>query len=75
MTCCCPPKIRQEEREDENIKPPSCPVCPGTGPGLSAGRLSGKGCQKNVCVLLAFTDEIQKGTGGRGRGRKCHKLS
>ena len=23
----------------------------------------------------SFTGEIQKGTGGRGRDRKCHKLS
>ena len=29
----------------------------------------------NLLLLASFTGEIQKGTGGRGRDRICHKLS
>ena len=40
---------------------------------------SKKGCAKRaeftIKVKILSTGEIQKGTGGRGRDRKCHKLS
>ena len=39
---------------NSTVKTPFCPVVPGTGGGLSLGRLSRKGRQKNVYVFSVY---------------------
>ena len=39
---------------NSTVKMPFCPVVPGTGPGLSLGRLSGKGRQENAYVFSVY---------------------